>query len=366
MGNKPIIIKVPGKLMVAGEFAVLEPHQKLAVMAVDRFVYATLQPSNTNQLTLENFDLNNLHWDFNNQEVNVETDDSKVLFVQNAMTVALTYLEEQSIPTHPFHLSIKSELDDGAGKKYGLGSSAAVVTAVISSILHAFYPEKAIPKLIFKLASITHVKTQGNGSGADVAASSYGGFLEYSSFQAEWLAKNYQELGSLRELLQRDWKYLSIKPVSLPQEIYVCIGWTGSPASTGRLVDEVLELKRHNPQRFQQFLDQSEEAVQNILMGMRENSLKKLFLGVKQNRRALREVGDAANVEIETQLLGNLCDIAEQLGGAAKPSGAGGGDCGIAFMPTKAKASELLKSWEAAGITPLDIQPTSYGASLLK
>ncbi|WP_255259664.1 hypothetical protein [Lentibacillus sp. CBA3610] len=36
MSDSTLTVKVPGKLMVAGEFAVLEKHQKLVVMAVDR------------------------------------------------------------------------------------------------------------------------------------------------------------------------------------------------------------------------------------------------------------------------------------------------------------------------------------------
>src|SRR5699024_11234796 len=76
MSNKSMTIKVPGKLMIAGEFAVLEPYQKLAVMAVDRFVYAQIQASDINSLTLENFNINT-GWDFDGTSVSIASENPR-------------------------------------------------------------------------------------------------------------------------------------------------------------------------------------------------------------------------------------------------------------------------------------------------
>ncbi|MBP1969997.1 phosphomevalonate kinase [Virgibacillus natechei] len=362
MPNTPMTIKVPGKLMIAGEFAVLEPHHHLVVMAVDRFVYASIQKSDTNSLTLQDFQLEDLTWEYKNSEVKISSNDRRTHFVGDAMTTAVTYLKENSITPDPFALSIKSELDDASGVKYGLGSSAAVVTSVIAAILKKYLPDSPDPTLVFKLAAIAHVKTQRNGSGADVAASSYGGFINYSSFQAEWLLKEYENTTNLIELVRKEWSYFSAEKVKLPENIYVCIGWTGKPASTKKLVNEILQLKKDNPAPFRQFLTISEQAVRNVLQGMKEANTSLMMEGMKQNRAALAQIGEAANVAIETPLLTQLCDLAEEYGGAGKPSGAGGGDCGIAFMPSKEKAYELERAWEKVGIKPLILQPNEQGA----
>ncbi|MBD1222919.1 phosphomevalonate kinase [Virgibacillus halodenitrificans] len=363
--NAPMTIKVPGKLMIAGEFAVLQPHHELVVMAVDRFVYATIEDHDANRITLNDFGLYDIGWTYADNRLTFSTDDQRTRFVGAAMATALTYLKEKNIHPTPFRLAIKSELDDVSGIKYGLGSSAAVVTSVISAILNKYNDEKAAALLTFKLAAISHVRTQGNGSGADVAASSYGGFLQYASFQAEWLKEQYENTPTITELLEKDWPYLSIKPVKIPSNVYVCIGWTGKPASTSRLVDDILKLKTANQSQFKQFLDDSETAVSNFLQGMTEGDLPLLLQGIKQNRKALATVGENAGVEIETPLLRTLCDIAENMGGAGKPSGAGGGDCGIAFMPSKKQAEEIVHAWEAAGIKPLTIQPFPTGAHIV-
>lgn len=343
--------------MVAGEFAVLEPYQKLIVMAVDRFVYATLEPSEIGVIHLESFRLHDVkwHWDTKEKKVVIESSDDRTKFLKAAMTIAMAYIDESDIIPETFTLTIKSELDDDSGLKYGLGSSAAVVTAVVKAILTKFLPELPSDEEVFKLASIAHVITQGNGSGADVAASSFGGFLQYSSFQADWLIDEYQKKRTLKGLVKKNWQYFSVKKLTLPASIFISVGWTGTPASTANLVDNVLSLKTSQPSLFHQFLANSHQAVQNILQGIEEEDFNLLKEGVQNNRQALATVGKHANVDIETPLLAKLCEIAEKIGGAGKPSGAGGGDCGIAFTPSKETKKILESEWKEEGIKPLMI-----------
>ena len=94
------------------------------------------------------------------------------------------------------------------------------------------------------------------------------------------------------------------------------------------------------------------------------SNLPQLFKGIKQNRDALVTV-ERRYTELETPMITKLCNVAEKLGGAAKQSGAGGGDCGIAFMPTKESAKKLIQAWQKAGITPLKLRPYPYGAKAI-
>lgn len=365
MPNKPLTIKVPGKLMIAGEFAVLEPNHKLVAMAVDRFVYASLLDSKENRVTLNNLDLIDASWSYKNKAVVISTDDPRARFVEFAMEMALNYLEEQSYSVEPFVLSIKSELDDESGVKYGLGSSAAVVTAVISVILTRYLPKPPAAELVFKLAAIAHVITQGNGSGADVAASSYGGVIEYTSFQAEWLIEAYNKKQSLTALIDQDWIYLSVKEITLPEELHILIGWTGSPASTSQLVNKISVLKTEERQKYEFFLNESESSVRTFLKGVQEKDPELILKGIEHNRQALSQMGKDARVEIETPLLKTLSDLAKQNSGAGKQSGAGGGDCGIAFLTSDKQRDQLCQDWERVGIKPLELQPFLESPTLI-
>lgn len=348
--------------MVAGEFAVLEPYHQLIVMAVDRFLYTTIHDSELNEVHLKDFKLYHQRFYFDGNEVNFEKEGPAIRFVKDALTFTFTFLQENNIQPTPFTITINSELDDQVtGQKYGLGSSAAVVTSVITAVLMKFLPEKPSKELIFKLASISHVTTQGNGSGADIAASIYGGVLNYSSFQAEWLLAQIEKTVSLNALIQKKWTYLSIQPVKFPTDLQLCVGWTGNPASTKSLVSEIRKLKTKNANHYEAFLENSKRALELIVKGMKDGDVQSFYTGIKQNRATLSKVGKQANVEIETKKLYTLSKEAERFSGVGKLSGAGGGDCGIAFVPNKYAASQLKQAWRDKGIKPLKMSVYLHG-----
>lgn len=362
MTKEKLTIKVPGKLMVAGEFAVLEQNQPLVVIAVNRFVYVDAVLSKKNKLTLASFQLENLNWSYQNGEVKIETKNPHVSFVKQAMEYTLNYLETCGIKPTPFTLSVTSELDDRPGVKYGLGSSAAVVVGVVTAILAQFLPEQAEKRIIYKLAALTHFAVQGNGSCADIAASTYGGTVAYHAFDGEWLKEQIAKGTAVEKIIKAAWPCLKIEPVKIPAQIELCIGWTGSPASTYHLVQNIKQLKGTNEAKYNAFLMASKEAVELFLQGLKTNDTAHILKGVKQNRQALIDLGTHAKTAIETPLLSKLAIAAENLGGAGKSSGAGGGDCGIGFVTSAEKAAELKAAWQKIGILPLEIKIYPNGA----
>ena len=361
--SEQVTVKVPGKLMVAGEYAVLEPNQQLVVMAIDKFVYATVKRQKEGKLHLVDFSLENIDWKYNDGEIFVNSKDSRLTYVKNALKVTLQYLEEKGIDFSEFSLKIHSELDDASGLKYGLGSSAAVVTSVVSAVLETFKhsPSKDV---VFKLAAIAHIQTQGNGSGADIAASTYGGMVKFTSFQAEWLLEILQKEKRLAKVVSQKWTYLTIKAIELPSQINVFVGWTGKPASTVDLVNKVRQLKTDKPKLYSDFLSQSKRAVDMIIKGMQTNKSEIFYDGIRENRLALATLGQAADVPIETEKLFLLSQEAEHFGGAGKLSGAGGGDCGLAFVPADTDVEQLYRAWELNGIVPLRISVCPDGVHL--
>lgn len=344
--------------MLAGEYAVLEPNYELIVLAVDRFVYGSLTLADANTVSLENYQLMNIPWSFAEDNLQIATDDSRKVYVECAMEIALTYLRENNITWQPFSLAIRSELDDEkSGRKYGLGSSAAVTVTVISVILEKFAPSLATKEIIFKLAAITHIIIQGNGSGADIAASTYGGVLAYKSFQAEWLKKMYEKSPNLTELVESEWKYLHIEPLEFPINlIKFAVGWTGQPASTGQLVAKILQLKETNPKAFSTFLRDSAVAVEKIKEAIITKNKRMFFQSIDDNHQALATLGKISGAPIETQGLRDLANLTKQVGGAGKLSGAGGGDCGLAFASTNEQITRIKEKWRQANIAPLSLQ----------
>src|SRR5699024_2101376 len=110
-----------GKLMIAGEFAVLEPNQKALVTAVNRFVYTTIETAQENKVSLPDFSLHALLWNWENEQINFTTKDKRIDFVANAMETVLRYLKEKQINLELFYLVVESEFENENVIKYGLG-----------------------------------------------------------------------------------------------------------------------------------------------------------------------------------------------------------------------------------------------------
>jgi phosphomevalonate kinase len=61
-----------------------------------------------------------------------------------------------------------------------------------------------------------------------------------------------------------------------------------------------------------------------------------------------------ATVDIETAHLKVLCSVAEKYGGAAKTSGAGGGDCGITIINKGINKQRIYDEWLENEVKPLE------------
>jgi phosphomevalonate kinase len=72
-------------------------------------------------------------------------------------------------------------------------------------------------------------------------------------------------------------------------------------------------------------------------------------------------LGRAADAPIVTEALADAARLARAVGGAAKPSGAGGGDIAIAFVPSDEAAQELRLRAADRGLVPLNVDLFAEG-----
>jgi phosphomevalonate kinase len=101
----------------------------------------------------------------------------------------------------------------------------------------------------------------------------------------------------------------------------------------------------------------SDECVHASIRALERGDDHELLHQVRGARQVLAGLDDEVGLGIFTTRLTALCDAAEAVGGAAKPSGAGGGDCGIALLDATAKQdrSRLRQEWAAAGVLPMPV-----------
>lgn len=352
-------VSVPGKLFIAGEYAVVEPGHPAIIVAVDQFITITIATAKKNgSIQSEQYSELPIRWTRRNNQLVLDVRDNPFHYILAAIHLTESYAQEQGRDLSFYDLKVTSELDNSSGRKYGLGSSGAVTVATVKA-LNAFYHLNMDQMTIFKLSALAHLQVQGNGSCGDIAASCFGGWIAFSTFDPDWV-KAAQEKMSMTELLAATWPYLMIEPLIVPKNVRLLIGWTGSPASTSDLVDQVHESRDLREQAYQQFLVDSKDCVDRLITAFQEQDVPQIKKMITLNRSLLNGLSQVTGVTIETPALKTMCDLAEHFNGAAKSSGAGGGDCGIVIVDQKTGILPLMSSWEKAEITPLPLHVYHY------
>ncbi len=381
----------PGKLYIAGEYAVVDGSAAI-VAAVNRYVTVTVDDENLPTLSSESRKYYGVivsekenykptFWTRASDGSIEMLGDEKYAYVLAAMRVIDSYAGECFAPNmdrKSYNLHISSELDDAeSGRKYGLGSSAAITVATVRALCK-WYGLKPDVATICKLSLIASSMVKRSGSGGDVAASSCGGWILYRAYDREWLEL---ELGLIKsgesdfnKLLRKKWPRLEFKRINVPETLKLLVGWTGSPASSEQLVSSVessvvssvessVSSEIAHSFTYQDFCNQSEVCVQKLAKSLEESSLEESELNnisdcFAQNRELLQKLSALTGTLIETPKLTQLIEDAILAGIPAKTSGAGGGDCAIALTTIyeKNRIESMKSAWENHGIMPLNIE----------
>lgn len=354
--------RVPGKLYIAGEYAVVEPGEPAVLVAIDRYLTARLtRASGAGRVHSTVYGRSPLTWVRSRETGRIVHEREQRDYVFSAIETIEALCAERGIAPRYFDLEIVSELDDDSGRKYGLGSSGAVTVAVVA-VLNEFYELQLTQEERCKLALLATIEISPRASGGDLAASTFGGWIRYVSPDRAALRRYRASHGVQAALASEDaWSGFSVTPLPSPDKLQLLVGWTGSPASTDQLVAEV-----RGPERTvtadapgETFVSSSRARVTELVAGIMNEDPAAAINAVHGARRLLQQLGSDTSITIETDHLRRLCDAAEAHGAAGKPSGAGGGDCGIALVPTGGDFDGILREWASNDILRLPVSVAS-------
>ncbi len=348
-----IVAKAPGKLFIAGEYAVVESGNPAILVAVNQFITILLENS-IEKGSISIYNDKPILWTRENERLILEGQDARLKYILSAINIAEKYARELGRNLSYYHLRVNSDLEAQNGIKYGLGSSAAVIVATISALCEHYDIEVTEDRL-FKLSALANLSINNSGSCGDIAACVYGGWIAYTAFDRNWVLDKQNDI-TLSGLLSLEWSGLSIESLMPPEELNLAIGWTGLPSSTTNLVDKVNNRRLKNSFIYNGFLRDSRECVTHMINAFKDNNIDRLQKQIQKNRELLVKMGNDLGVEIETPKLKKLCDIALKHGGKAKSSGAGGGDCGVAILNGSHNLSSLIEEWNKSGITYLPLK----------
>ena len=360
--NESSTVKVPGKLFITGEYAILFPKQPAIIIAVDQFLTARVTASEHTEggvITTNLSELGPLNYDRKDNHFQVAPNTATGWhYCINAIRVTESLLRSLNVSILNYNIQFNSDLINKDGLKFGLGSSGAIVVATIKGIL-AYHGVQALDHVtIFKLAAIALALSKSNGSLADIATITTGGWVYYQSFDREWLKEMVHANTPVASLLLKDWPDLVIESLSVPDELTLLIGWTQSPASTENLVGQLLDRLNQADDQFKAFLKNAKASVERMRIGFQEKNLTAIQDEIQVYRQLLLDLSHTYQLDIETNELTQFIETALPHSYIAKSSGAGGGDCGIAIGHKDIKTETLIKDWESEDIVALPLQVT--------
>jgi phosphomevalonate kinase len=309
------MVTAPGKLVLLGEYAVLDGFPAI-VAAVNRRASGQFVPGRSPESDLVNIAVRN---------------------AADALGPNRSALPRGSV-------LVDTSAFSRGGTKMGIGSSAATAAVTVGAVLEmAGLAVSESTDLVFDVALAAHRAAQGGlGSGADVAAAVYGGMLHYT--------RPMRGAATIRRL-----------PPLAGVEMVVFA--TGTPSSTVDCLQAVSAFAKANPETHRQLLPPIADAVTRFEAGLFARDTPEIIASVAAAHLGMEMLGQAAGVPIVTPVLGHAALLAAEVGGAAKPSGAGGGDVGIAFLPDPEAAREFRARATDVGLGILDLYVDPTGIS---
>jgi mevalonate kinase len=301
----------PGSIMLLGEYGVLFGKPAL-VCAIDKRIHVELIPRADSLINIHSDVLGRYSTDLQSLQL-----EQPFHFVLGAIK------QYQAKLRRGFDLQITSEFSD----KVGLGSSAAVTVATLAALV-TWLDIRMLPLDMIRQGRHVVRECQGLGSGADVAASVYGGVVYYHSqpLAAEKIA------------------------IKVPITLY----YTGFKTPTVTAVKQVQATFMHYPQIFKQLCASIGQCATDGMQWVRRQDWQKLgeVLNIQQ--------GLMESLGVSMPILQQMTRVLREQNGisGAKISGSGLGDCVVGLGEIDAN---LNFGGDYAGIQLIPVEMTLHG-----
>ncbi len=276
-----VVASAPGSLMLLGEHAVLHGHRAL-VCAINRRITVRLFPMEEREVRIDS-SLGSYE-----SPLGDLVDDAKLRFVIQAV--------RQHADRLPSGLELR--IDSEFSADIGFGSSAAVTVAVNAAIFSWLLGEPPEPEQLFALSLKTVRAVQGRGSGADLAASVFGGVVGYTT------KPTFQPV-----------------PVSMPLTAVYC----GYKTPTPKVIQKVEQLRAADPIKYERIFEAMDQGVLSALDCLRNHGLSQFGTILNRNQQLMDEMG--VNTPELQEIVEALQASPDVFG--AKISGSGLGDCAV-------------------------------------
>jgi phosphomevalonate kinase len=292
----------PGKLFLVGEYAVLEGGPALLVPVKQR-AKVTIEASNSSQVISHTTTV---------EKHSPEEALQRYPLLQATMA-ELGCLEQ----LQNAQLSLDTSAFFNRGVKLGLGSSAALTTALVK----LFHPDATTKERLAKAFRCHLAFQNGIGSGADIALSAMDETIVFKRGE-------------------------SPIPVVLPGDLHLLAIWSGEPASTTGYVAAVNRWRQNNPDAYQSLINDLRNTATGCIDALEKKDSQRVLARIEQYDRHLERLSSVSGVNFYNQAHLEMRKKVESAHCAYKPSGAGGGDYGIAYSTDRQELLTLADKLE--------------------
>ena len=300
-----------GKLYLAGEYAILEDYASALITSVPKKITVFVEESDKTTI----FDT------INKTSVGLFEENSNFTLVQQF----IQFLTEYTNSDKTFALTIYNELHND-DKKYGLGSSGAVLVAIARAIL-SFENITYSDLTIFKLVALFNIKNNLSGSMGDVAASINDGITFYQKFNAEFVNDMIRQNKSVKEIININWDGLLIEKIHPKADLSILARWTGEAVDTKEHVKLWKQHKDNYKEEFRIFVETSNHLVKTLKENLVETDASNALNTINKLRENLLYLESFSKIPMETNAMKNYIDSHS----AGKQSGSGSGDIVLGF-----------------------------------
>jgi len=269
----------PGKVILFGEHFVVYG-VKAVLCAINKRITVTAEKIENGKVSIKS----------NIGDLELET--GKSISEINSPLKPFYYLADKMLKNENTGVEIIVESDIPLG--VGLGSSSACCVAGAAAISRLF--KKTSKEEILSLAIEAEKTIFKNTSGADCTVCTYGGIMDYD-------------------------KENGFHKIESEPNFHLVIANSNIEHSTESVVDNVRKFKENDEVRFSSLCEMESKLVEDVLVLLKENDIKKLGIKVKENQEYLETIG------ISNTKLREMIQIGQNTSFGAKITGAGGGGC---------------------------------------
>jgi phosphomevalonate kinase len=224
-------------------------------------------------------------------------------------------------------------------RKLGLGASAAILVASLAAReADADLADPRFREALFARARAAHAEAQAGGSGVDVAASVYGGAIQYTIAAP-------------------------VKRVAIPSGLRISVFACGTSARTSELRSEIGRLAKTDAAAHRACMDELVAIAHEASRAIQAGDGAAFVESLRRTAGGLARLGAAAQVPIVPTGFEALEAIAAREEASFSVSGAGGGDVAV-YVGRGAPSPKFIERAHALGLMTLDLSLDQKGVRI--